>query len=124
MEHDIVNPAVYETLRDGMRAMKVKSKNFTPPDNDKLINGDQRSIPNVECQPIDTAVSRLKGAGFDVDVDRTSPIDSKCPAGTAAGTSPDGRTVKGGGVTVEVSNGKGAGTGPGGTGPPRRGPGG
>jgi membrane peptidoglycan carboxypeptidase len=127
MEHDIVNPAVYETLRDGMKAMKAPKKNFTPPSNTKMIEGDQRSIPNVECQSVDAARSRLEGAGFEVDVDRTTPIDSKCPAGTAAGTSPDGRTIKGGVVVIEVSNGKGAGgpgNGPGGTGPPRRGPGG
>jgi membrane peptidoglycan carboxypeptidase len=119
MEHDIVNPAVYETLRDGMRAMKVKAKNFTPPSGDKMINGDQRSIPNVECLSVDAAQSRLKGAGFDVDVDRI-PVDSKCPEGAVAGTSPDGRTIKGGVVVIEVSNGKGAAV-PGGTGPPRRG---
>ncbi|GIF77117.1 penicillin-binding protein [Asanoa siamensis] len=119
MEHGIVNPAVYETLRDGMRAMKVPSKNFTPPGTSKMINGDQRSIPNVECSSIDSARSRIRAAGFEVDVDN-SPVDSRCPAGTAAGTSPDGRTIKGGVVVIQVSNGKGGG--PGGN-PPGNGPG-
>ncbi len=125
MEHGIVNPAVYETLRDGMRAMKATRKDFTPPGNDKLINGDQRSIPNVECTSVESARAKLRGAGFEVDVDNL-PIDSRCAAGQAAGTSPDGRTIKGGVVLIQISNGKGAG-GPGGTGPgrpPGRGPGG
>jgi membrane peptidoglycan carboxypeptidase len=123
MEHDIVNPAVYETLRDGMRAMKATRKDFTPPGNSKLIEGDQRSIPNVECTSVESARSRLRGAGFEVDVDNT-PVDSRCAAGEVAGTSPDGRTIKGGVVLIQISNGKGGGAGPGGTRPPGRGPGG
>ncbi|GAA1879518.1 penicillin-binding protein [Asanoa iriomotensis] len=126
MEHDIVNPAVYETLRDGMKAMKAPKKEFTAPSTGKMINGDQRSIPNVECASVDTARSRISAAGFDVEVDNL-PVDSKCPAGSVAGTSPEGRTIKGGVVVIQVSNGKGgAPAGPGGNQPgngPGRGPG-
>ncbi|WP_200210183.1 penicillin-binding protein [Micromonospora coerulea] len=106
MGHDVpngINPAVYQTLRD---AMKGKDrKDFTPPSG-KIILGDQRSIPDVKCQTIDAAKSRLRGAGFDPVVS-TSKVPSSCPKDTAAGTSPDGRTIKGGVVTIEVSSGGG-----------------
>jgi membrane peptidoglycan carboxypeptidase len=122
MEHGIVNPAVYETLRDAMKG--VKGIDFTPPSG-KIVLGDQRRIPDVTCRPIDEARSRLRGAGFAVEVRRT-PVDSACPPGTAAGTSPSGRTIKGGPVTIEVSNGRKAVPpgGPAGTGGPPGGPGG
>ncbi|SNT64939.1 Membrane carboxypeptidase (penicillin-binding protein) [Asanoa hainanensis] len=129
MEHGIVNPAVYETLRDGMKAMKATRKDFTAPNSSKMIYGEQRSIPNVECISVEAARSKLRNAGFVVDTDDT-PIDSRCAAGEAAGTSPDGRTIKGGVVMIQISNGKGAGPGGGGPGgggpgrPPGRGPGG
>ncbi|MFU8873909.1 penicillin-binding protein [Micromonospora sp. SL4-19] len=106
MGHDVpngINPAVYETLRD---AMKGKDrKNFTPPSG-KIVEGDQRSIPDVKCLSIDAAKSRLRGAGFEPVVG-TSKVPSECPADTAAGTSPDRRTIKGGVVLIEVSNGQG-----------------
>ncbi|MCI4063177.1 transglycosylase domain-containing protein [Micromonospora sp. R77] len=106
MGHDVptgINPAVYETLRD---AMKGKERiEFTPPSG-KIIEGDQRSIPGVKCESVETAKSRLRGAGFEPVVS-SSKVPSECPAGTAAGTSPDGRTIKGGVVTIEVSAGGG-----------------
>ncbi|GFJ90808.1 hypothetical protein Prum_044500 [Phytohabitans rumicis] len=101
--HDEVNPAVYETVRDAMKGKP--SQQFTPPGN-KIVNGDQRSIPDVTCRSINEARSRIEGAGFEAKVDST-PIDSPCPANTAAGTSPDGRTIKGGVVIIQISNGKG-----------------
>lgn len=112
MDHGTVNPAVYETLADAMKGKPAEQ--FTPPSG-KIISGDQRSIPDVKCQPIDTAKSRLRGAGFEVEVD-SNRVDSPCPAGTAAGTNPDGRTIKGGTVMIQVSNGKGATGGSGGPG--------
>lgn len=113
--HDQVNPAVYETLADAMKGKKAM--NFTPPSG-KIVEGDQRSIPDVTCRSIDEARSRLEGAGFQVVVDRT-PVNSPCPANSAAGTNPSGRTIKGGVVAIEVSNGKGA-PAPGQTTPPGR----
>ncbi|MFF5295403.1 transglycosylase domain-containing protein [Paractinoplanes globisporus] len=104
MSHQVVNPAVWNTLADFM-AGKPKVQ-FKTPDNDKIAYGDQRSIPGVTCDSIDSAKNRLEGAGFEVWVGNT--VDSTCPAGTAAGTNPDGRTIKGGVVVIEVSNGKGA----------------
>jgi hypothetical protein len=104
MGHDVrggVNPPVYQALRDAMKGKK--SIEFTPPSG-KIVTGDQRSIPNVKCQSLATALSRVKGAGFVAEVG--GKVDSSCPAGTAAGTSPDDRTIKGGPVTIEVSSGK------------------
>jgi membrane peptidoglycan carboxypeptidase len=114
MQHDDVNPAVYETLRDAMKG--VKGIQFTPPSG-KIVNGDQRRIPDVTCNPIEEAKSRIRAAGFEVEVG-SGQVDSPCPAGTAAGTSPEGRTIKGGVVVIEVSNGRGASPGPGGPGTP------
>jgi beta-lactam-binding protein with PASTA domain len=88
--------------------MKGKPKvQFKTPDNNKIAYGDQRRIPDVECDPIPSAQSRIDSAGFSVSVGQT--VDSSCPAGTAAGTNPSGRTIKGGPVEIEVSNGKSAG---------------
>jgi PASTA domain-containing protein len=112
MDHNIVNPAVYNTVADYMKGKP--SKQFKKPDDSKIALGDQRSIPNVECDPIDDAKSRLENAGFDVSVGL--PVDSKCPAGTAAGTSPDGKTIKGGFVQITPSNGSAGGGKPGTTG--------
>ncbi|GAB3149485.1 transglycosylase domain-containing protein [Micromonospora sonneratiae] len=103
MSHGIINPAVYETLRDAMKGKE--SIEFTPPGS-KTANGEQRSIPDVKCQSVDAARARIKDAGFNVEVD-TDRVNSSCPAGTVAGTSPDGRTSKGGTVTIQISNGNG-----------------
>ncbi|MER7169442.1 transglycosylase domain-containing protein [Micromonospora sp. NPDC000207] len=88
-------------------AMKGKERiNFTPP-GQKAAQGEMRSIPVVACQSVDSAKNRLQGAGFQAVVS-SSQIQSSCPAGTAAGTSPNGRTTKGGVVTIQVSSGGGA----------------
>ncbi|MER7460302.1 transglycosylase domain-containing protein [Micromonospora sp. NPDC126480] len=117
MGHDVktgINPPVYETLRD---AMKGKEKiNFTPPGN-KIRDGDQRRIPDVKCVSVDQAKSRIRGAGFDPVVS-SNKVPSSCPAGTAAGTSPDGRTIKGGVVMIQVSSGQGDNPSTPGSGPP------
>ncbi|MGN9801775.1 penicillin-binding protein [Micromonospora sp. L32] len=111
---DGINPPVIETLRD---AMEGKERiNFEPPGK-KISEGDQRSIPSVTCQDLDAAKSRINGAGFEAVVSDVK-VPSSCPAGKAAGTSPDGRTIKGGVVTIQVSSGggtpPGTTTGPGG----------
>ena len=99
-----VNPAVWDTMADYMKG-KPKDE-FKKPGNRKLTFGEQRSIPGVKCASIADARSRLSGAGFEPSVQGIQ-VDSECPAGTAAGTNPDGRTIKGGVVVIEVSNGKG-----------------
>jgi membrane peptidoglycan carboxypeptidase len=105
MSHDIVNPAAFNTLADYMKGKE--KKNFRSLDDRKLTFGEQKSIPNVECASIESARSRINGAGFEASVGSVQ-VDSRCPAGTAAGTSPSNRTIKGGAVLIEVSNGKGA----------------
>ncbi|MFF4889468.1 penicillin-binding protein [Micromonospora chersina] len=116
-----INPAVYQTLRDAM--VGKERINFTPPSG-KIIEGDQRAIPGVKCESIETAKSRLRGAGFEPVV-ASQKTPSECPVDTAAGTSPEGRTIKGGVVTIEVSAGGGQpkpGTGTGPVVPPPAGP--
>ncbi|MET7668982.1 penicillin-binding protein [Micromonospora luteifusca] len=103
-EKDGINPPVWETLRDAMAGKKPIP--FEPP-GQKISEGDQRSIPDVKCIPVEQAKNRLKGAGFEPVVSSTK-IASPCKAGEAAGTSPDGRTIKNGVVTIQVSNGGGA----------------
>ncbi|WP_026189895.1 transglycosylase domain-containing protein [Salinispora mooreana] len=96
-----INPPVYETLRD---AMKGKPRlDFTPPEK-KLRYGDQRTIPTVKCVSVEKAKSRITDAGFAVFVS-PNRVESNCPAGTAAGTSPTGRTAKGSVVSIKVSSG-------------------
>ncbi|MET8122330.1 transglycosylase domain-containing protein [Micromonospora sp. NPDC005189] len=103
-EKDGINPPVWETLRD---AMKGKPRIGFEPPGQKISEGDQRSIPDVKCVSVDQAKSRLKGAGFEPVVSEAR-VPSSCKAGDAAGTSPDGRTIKGGLVTIQVSSGGGS----------------
>jgi membrane peptidoglycan carboxypeptidase len=123
MSHPLVNTAVMDTLRDYMKG-KPKVQ-FKVPGDKKISEGDQRSIPDVTCQSMDAARSEIEGAGFDASVG--SPVDSNCPAGTAADTNPSGRTEKNGVVVIEPSKGGGGkpgNTGGGNTGGGRGGPGG
>ncbi|MTK00455.1 transglycosylase domain-containing protein [Micromonospora sp. CP22] len=99
---DGINPPVWKTLKAAMKGKK--GIDFDPPGK-KISLGDQRTIPGVTCLDIERAKSRISGAGFQPLVS-TSRIASDCPAGTAAGTSPSGRTIKGGIVTIMVSAGK------------------
>lgn len=101
MSHDIVNPAVLYTLRDAMEG--VDAEDWAKPTAKRAL-GDQTGIPSVTCRPVSEAQDILEDAGFSVRVDETR-VDSDCAAGLAAGTSPSGRTVEGGVVVIEVSNG-------------------
>ena len=103
MRHDQVNPAVYRTLADYMDGKP--SVQFKKPSSRKIAFGDQRSIPDVTCDLLGSARTRLENAGFEVAVG--SSVDSACPAGTVAETDPSGRTVKNGVVVIRPSNGKG-----------------
>ncbi|MFI7081095.1 penicillin-binding protein [Micromonospora sp. NPDC049903] len=121
---DGINPPVYEALKAAMDGKK--GINFDPPGK-KISEGDQRSIPGVKCTSVDQARSRISGAGFQPVVS-SNRVTSECPAGTAAGTSPEGRTIKNGIVTILVSSGGGggnndAGNGNGGPGGPPSNPG-
>ncbi|GAB3855877.1 hypothetical protein GCM10029963_51320 [Micromonospora andamanensis] len=115
---DGINPPVWQTLKAAMKGKK--GIDFEPPGK-KISLGDQRTIPGVSCLDLDRAKSRLSGAGFEPIVSSTR-VTSDCPAGTAAGTSPSGRTIKGGIVTIVVSAGKASNDNGGGNGRPGNGP--
>lgn len=104
MEHRYVNPAVIHTLRDGMSTRD--GEDWPEPEDPELVFGRPVDIPDVTCQPVQAARQRLLDAGFRVRV-AEDLVDSDCPAGRAAGTSPEGETTAGGTVTIEVSNGSG-----------------
>jgi membrane peptidoglycan carboxypeptidase len=119
MQHPPVNSAVAYTLRDGLAGKPVMQ--FTPPTRKNSL-GNQVSIPNVKCQSVDQATSRIKSAGFSVSVSGNQ-VPSECPAGTVAKTSPSNATIKGGPVSLILSSGPGQPGGPGGPGKPGTGPG-
>ncbi len=122
MDHDIINPAVQYTVKEFMEG-KEKVQ-FKKPGSSKIVFGEQRSIPNVECDSVSSATNRLEDLGFAVS--RGAEVDSDCPKGTVAGTDPSGRTIKNGAVVLQISNGKpttqvpspGNSSGPGGPGRP------
>jgi membrane peptidoglycan carboxypeptidase len=118
-----VNPVVQRTMRD---AMKGKPQvGFTAPSKD-IAFGQRQGIPGVKCNTVEQARNKIRGAGFEVDVQQ-GQIASDCPPGTVAKTDPEGTTVKGGVVVLIISGGPGAppgGTGGGGGGGGGPGPGG
>jgi membrane peptidoglycan carboxypeptidase len=104
MSHDIVNPAVWNTMDDFLRG-KPKVQ-FKRPGSSKISIGEQRSIPDVTCATVNGARARVESAGFSASIGQE--VESNCPKGTAAGTNPSGRTIKGGFVSIEISKGKAA----------------
>src|SRR4029077_21281985 len=104
MQHPPVNNAVAYTLRDGLAGKPVMQ--FTAPTRKNSL-GNQVSIPNVKCQSVDQATSRLKCARSSVSVSGAQ-VASDCPVGTVAKTSPGGATIKGGSVSLILSSGPGA----------------
>ncbi|MEU4214436.1 transglycosylase domain-containing protein [Actinoplanes sp. NPDC026623] len=104
MSHGIVNPAVWNTMGDILKGTpKIQ---FKRPSSRKIAEGDQRSIPDVTCATLAGAVARVESAGFSASVSNNE-VESQCPKGTAAGTNPSGRTIKGGYVSIEISKGSG-----------------
>ncbi|GIE79869.1 carboxypeptidase [Actinoplanes philippinensis] len=102
MDHHVINPAVQYTVRDYMK--DKEKQQFKKPSSSKIVFGEQRSIPNVECDSVSSATNRLEDLGFAVS--RGGEVDSDCPKGTVAGTDPSGRTIKNGAVVLQISNGK------------------
>jgi membrane peptidoglycan carboxypeptidase len=104
-----VNPAVQNAMA---AAMKDKPGiQFTKPTKSKIITGSQAGIPPVECKSVAEATAILKAAGFKVEVDTRRPVPSPCAAGLVAGTNPSGRTLRGGTVVIQISNGQAPGPG-------------
>jgi beta-lactam-binding protein with PASTA domain len=96
-----VNPVVQGAMRDAMAGKP--SINFAKPSS-KIAFGVQVPIPNVKCNSVAQARSKLQSAGFAVSIN-PRPVGSECPKGSVAGTSPAGRTAKGSVVVIEVSSG-------------------
>ena len=96
-----VNRVAVHTMRDAVKDLP-KIDFPKPPDN--LVFGKRVNIPNVTCQPVNTARSRLINAGFDVSISDEA-VPSKCPANTVARTDPSGSTSKGSTVVIYVSSG-------------------
>jgi membrane peptidoglycan carboxypeptidase len=98
-----INPAVQYALAAAVK--DHPNDQFPSPKNSRLITGPQAAIPDVTCKPIPEAQALIKGAGFKVEVETRRPVPSPCPAGTAASTSPTGRTLRNGVVVIFVSTG-------------------
>ena len=101
MDHNKINPAVYETLAD---AMKGKPTKDFPAPSRETVYGNQKTIPSVVCDSVEDATATLEEAGFKVKVD-SLPVSSRCAAGTVASMTPSGRGPAGATVTLRVSNG-------------------
>ncbi|MDG4820366.1 penicillin-binding protein [Asanoa sp. WMMD1127] len=102
MDHDKINPAVYETLAD---AMKGKPSVDFPAPSRNTAYGNQKTIPDVSCDSVDEARNRLREAGFEVKVDEAR-VPSNCPEGTVAYSDPNRRSVEGATVTLKISGGR------------------
>lgn len=102
-----INPAVQQAMAAAMADKPAIQ--FTPPKDPKLITGTQAQIPPVGCKSVAEATATLKDAGFRVEVDTKKPVPSPCPKGMVAATFPTGRTLKGGLVVIQISDGPGLG---------------
>ncbi|GIF68874.1 carboxypeptidase [Asanoa ishikariensis] len=101
MDHNKINPAVYETLAD---AMKGKPKVDFPAPARSTAYGDQKTIPNVSCRSVEDARNTLEEAGFNVKVDDIQ-VSSNCPQGSVAYSEPNRRSVEGATITLKISAG-------------------
>jgi len=76
-----------------------------PPTDPRYVDGAPGSkVPSVAGMTQDLARQRLKDAGFQV-ADQATPVNSSSPAGAVVGTSPNGQTVPGSIITIQISNG-------------------
>ncbi|MDT0166560.1 transglycosylase domain-containing protein [Actinotalea sp. AC32] len=79
---------------------------FAPPSN-RLVQGTQTRVPDVDGRSVSRATSTLEAAGFTVRVSGTQE-ESREPAGSVARTQPAGgsRAAEGSTVTIVISNGQ------------------
>ncbi|MCV7422361.1 transglycosylase/D,D-transpeptidase PonA2 [Mycobacterium yunnanensis] len=76
-----------------------------PPTDPRYVDGAPGSkVPSVAGMTQDLARQRLKDAGFQV-ADQATPVNSGSSVGTVVGTSPNGQTVPGSIITIQISNG-------------------
>jgi len=98
-----------EPARTWFGAMQPIANNFgevkLPPTDPRFVDGGPNSrVPSISGMTQDEARQRLKDAGFQV-ADNPSYINSTWPSGTVVNSSPNGQTIPGIIVTMQVSNG-------------------
>ncbi|WP_373290189.1 transglycosylase domain-containing protein [Pilimelia terevasa] len=103
MRPEAVNMAVSQSMRDAL-SDQPRMDFETPGSNS--AEGDQRRIPNVACRSVEEARSRLKSAGFQVEIAGPPGVPSSCAAGSAASTDPRWVAPKGSTILIQVSSGK------------------
>ena len=76
-----------------------------PPTDPRYVDGGPGSrVPSVAGLDVDGARQRLKDAGFQV-ADQPNSVNSSAKYGEVVGTSPNGQTIPGSVITIQVSNG-------------------
>ncbi len=76
-----------------------------PPTDPRYVDGGPGSrVPSVSGLDVDGARQRLKDAGFQV-ADQTNSVNSSAKYGEVVGTAPNGQTIPGSVITIQVSNG-------------------
>jgi membrane peptidoglycan carboxypeptidase len=96
-----------EPARTWFTAMKQYTPDSVklPPTDPRYVDGAPGSkVPSVVGLNQDTARQRLREAGFQV-ADQANPVNSASSYGTVVGTSPNGQTVPGSIITIQISNG-------------------
>ncbi|WP_193046689.1 transglycosylase/D,D-transpeptidase PonA2 [Mycolicibacterium baixiangningiae] len=98
-----------EPARTWFTAMKPIATNFgpvaLPPTDPRYVDGGPGSqVPSVSGLTVDGARQRLRDSGFQV-ADQPSSVNSSSRAGTVVGTNPNGQTIPGSIITIQVSNG-------------------
>ncbi|MGY4647881.1 membrane peptidoglycan carboxypeptidase [Mycobacterium sp. URHB0021] len=96
-----------EPARTWFTAMKQYTPDNValPPTDPRYVDGAPGSkVPSVAGLNQDTARQRLREAGFQV-ADQANPVNSASSYGTVVGTSPNGQTVPGSIITIQISNG-------------------
>ena len=98
-----------EPARTWFEAMKPIANNFgevrLPPTDPRFVDGAPGSrVPSVSGMTQELARQRLKEVGFQV-ADQANSVNSSASYGTVVGTSPNGQTVPGSIITIQISNG-------------------
>jgi membrane peptidoglycan carboxypeptidase len=98
-----------EPARTWFTAMKPIADKFgevkLPPPDPRYVDGGPNSrVPSVVGLDVDGARQRLKEAGFQV-ADQPASVNSSAKYGEVVGTTPNGQTIPGAVVTIQISNG-------------------
>src|SRR5579875_3405986 len=98
-----------EPARTWFTAMKPIADKFgevkLPPTDPRYVDGGPNSrVPSVVGLDVDGARQRLKEAGFQV-ADQPTSVNSSARYGEVVGTTPNGQTIPGAVVTIQISNG-------------------